>query len=67
MGRNTSPADVGLKHQTATKVMRMVALRESLVGAWKEVDELEAITRGSVFAEVEVLDMTDGLEISRGC
>jgi len=42
----------------AAKVVRTVAPRESLVGAWKEVDELEARTRSNVFVGVEVLDMT---------
>jgi holliday junction resolvase YEN1 len=44
----------------AAKVVRMVAPRESLAGAWKEVDELEARTRSNVFVGVEVLDMPDG-------
>ncbi|KAH0542774.1 hypothetical protein FGG08_002822 [Glutinoglossum americanum] len=60
-GKKTSPANVDLELQTATKVMRIVAPRESLAGSWKEVDELEAATRNSVFVGVEVLDMTDGL------
>jgi hypothetical protein len=39
----------------------MVAPRDSLPGFWKVVDELEAKTKSTVFAEVEVLDLTSGL------
>ncbi|KAI9873769.1 MAG: hypothetical protein M1830_010618 [Pleopsidium flavum] len=37
---------------------RMVALRESLVGTWKEVDIWEAGARKKVYEGVEVLDMS---------
>ncbi|KAI9764444.1 MAG: hypothetical protein M1840_008467 [Geoglossum simile] len=59
--RETSSVQIsGLGSQTTVaKVVRMVAPRESLAGAWKEVDELESRTRSNVFVRVEVLDMTD--------
>ncbi|KAI9776139.1 MAG: hypothetical protein M1839_000555 [Geoglossum umbratile] len=50
-----------LRPQAAARMVRMVAPRESLAGAWKEVDELEARTRSNVFIGVEILDMTGGL------
>jgi Holliday junction resolvase YEN1 len=45
----------------ATKPRRLVALRESSEGTWKEVDEPEAQTRAKVFRDVEVVDLSHRL------
>ena len=53
-----------LKHSKASKntkderIRKLIALRESLEGAWKPVEQWEASAAKDVFSSVEVLDLT---------
>lgn len=53
-------SDLPRKPSVAKRLRRFVALRESLEGAWKDMDEWEAQvqTPEFVFAGVEILDLT---------
>ena len=51
VSQETLPSDV-------SRPSRLFALRESLEGAWKEVDEFEARTRAKVFRDVEIVDLS---------
>lgn len=58
-GLDKAPPTPSRRPDGHLKSNRMVALRESLVGTWKEVDEHEARARKSVYQGVDFLDLSN--------
>ncbi len=59
IGPDMAPSTPSRRSRGHPRSKRMIALRESLVGTWKEVDEDEARARKTVYQEVDVLDLID--------
>lgn len=59
IGSNMVPLTLSRRSTGHPRSKRMIALRDSLAGTWKEVDEHEARARKSVYQGVDVLDLSN--------